>query len=87
MAEVKLSGNHLKGSRPVLSFHAVSRLPFSSSAAHHSKQPVISTHWYIYGCYCNGWAALLVTKQHISMPSVYVGKGNVLMSADAIAGI
>jgi hypothetical protein len=23
MAELKLSGNHLKGSRPVLSFHAV----------------------------------------------------------------
>ena len=27
MAELKLSGNHLKGSRPVLSFHAVRTLP------------------------------------------------------------
>lgn len=30
LAELKLGGNHLKGSRPVLSFHAVSRIPAAS---------------------------------------------------------
>ena len=30
LAELKLGGNHLKGSRPVLSFHAVSRIPATS---------------------------------------------------------
>ena len=32
LAELKLGGNHLKGSRPVLSFHAVSTFPSLPSA-------------------------------------------------------